>query len=178
MLEDSVQDSMLRDRRVQVVGGAILLVVVTAVATVLIARALSSTVSLGDRLVLSGGPRDSVPVDLPLTAAEAVAAGWEDPIICLPRKGRYFRKEIDGQLTSQLLMYNNEDQLLGIYMISKNEMPPPWERVCAVRGVPELEYEHWAMEVLFRSPKLACGARKLGVRMDYTYLVGKPFGSC
>ena len=161
-----LEDSMLRDRRVQIVGGAILLAVVTAVATVLIARALSSTVSVGDRLVLSGGPRDSVSLDLPLTAAEAVAAGWEDPVICFPRKGRYFRKEIDGQLTSYLLMYNDEGQLRGMYNFSNDEMPPPWQRVCGLRGVPELEYEHWALEVSFRAPQLACGVRKLGVRID------------
>ena len=164
MLEDSLQDSMLRDRRVQIVGGAILLVVVTAVATVVILRALSSTVSLGDRVVLSGGPRDSVSVDLPLTDAEAVAAGWEDPVLCFARKGRYFRKETDGQLASYMLMYNDAGQLRGMYTFSNNEMPsPPWELVTGLRGVPELEYEHWALEVTFRSPQLACGARKLGV---------------
>ena len=166
MLEDSLDDSMLRDRRVQIVGGAVLLVVVTAAATVLIARALSSTVSVGDRLILSGGPRDSVSVDLPLTAAEAVAAGWADPIICFPRKGRYFRKEIDGQLTSYLLMYNQEGQLRGMYNFSNDEMPPPWERVCGLRGVPELDDVHWALEVTFRSSQLVCGARPIGVRID------------
>ena len=165
MLEDSVQDSMLRDRRVQIVVGAILLVVVTAVATALIAGALSSTVSVGDRLVLSGGPRDSVPVDVPLTATEAVAAGWEDPIICFPRKGRYFQKEVDGQLTSYLLMYNDAGQLRAMYNFSDIEMPPPWERVGLLRGVPDLEYEHWALEVTFRAPQLACGARRPGVRI-------------
>ena len=170
-----LEDSMLRDGRVQIVGGAILLVVVTAVATVLIPGALSSTVSVGDRVVLSGGPRDSVSVDLPLTAAEAVAAGWEDPVLCFPRKGRYFRKEIDGQLTSYLLMYNHEGQLLGIHNFSKNEMPsPPWERVCGLHGVPELEYEHWALEVTFRSPQLACGARKLGLGNPYIHQAGGP----
>ena len=164
MLEDSLQDSMLRDRRVQIVGGAMLLVVVTAVATVLIARALSSTGSVGDRVVLSGGPRDSVSLDLPLTAAEAVAAGWEDPVLCFARKGRYFRKEIDGQLASYMLMYNDDGQLRGMYNFSSNEMPPPWELVTGLRGVPELD-EHWALEVTFRSPQLACGARKPGVRI-------------
>ena len=170
---------MLRDRRVQIVGGAILLVVVTAVATVLIAGALSSTVSVGDRLILSGGPLDSVSLDLPLTAAEAVAAGWEDPIICFPRKGRYFRKEVDGQLTSYLLMYNDEGQLRGMYNFSNDEMPPPWERACGLRGVPELEYEHWALEVTFRSPQLACGVRTLGVRIDNpTHSARGPALSC
>ena len=70
-----LEDSMLRNGRVQVIGGSILLVVVTAVATLLIPGALSSTVSAGDRVVLSGGLRDSVSVELPLTAVEAAAAG-------------------------------------------------------------------------------------------------------
>ena len=29
---------------------------------------------------------------LPLTTAEAVASGWEDPILCSPGRGRYFWK--------------------------------------------------------------------------------------
>ena len=82
----------------------------------------------------------------------------------LSQKGRYFRKEIDGQLASYMLMYNHEGQLRGMYTFSKNEMPsPPWELVGGLRGVPELD-EHWALEVTFRSPRLACGPRKLASR--------------
>ena len=162
-----LQDGILRNRRLWIIGGAVLVVVATAIVTALIAKASLSTVSMGDRVVLSGGTRESVSVDLPLTTVEAVAAGWEDPLICLPQKGRYFeKKDTTGRLTPYILMYNDEDELLGMYMFGETEMPsPPWVHVQRLKGVYDLEYEHWSLEIMFKSPTLACGARRPGLRI-------------
>ena len=156
------QDSVLRDRKFRFIGGAVLVVVVTAVVTALIATAALSTVSVGDRVVLSGVTHGSVSIDLPLTVAEAVATGWEDPIVCLPQKGRYFeKKDTTGRLTPYMLMFNDEDELMGMYMFSETEMPsPPWVHVQRLQGVYDLEYEHWSLEIMFKSPSLACGSRR------------------
>ena len=154
------QDSILLDRRVQIFGATVVLVVVTAVVTVLIARSVLSTATAGDRVVLSGGTRDSVSVDLPLTAAEAVATGWEYSAICVPQKGRYFQmKDTTGWLTPYLPMYNDGGELMGVYMFSETEMPsPPWVHLQLLQGVPDLEHEHWGLEIMFKSPTLACGS--------------------
>ena len=70
---------------------------------------------------------DGVAKGIPLTASEAVSQGWEDPIRCFKRKGRYFQKEtVDGPI-NYLLQYNEDDVLLAIYFYSLVEMPsPPW----------------------------------------------------
>ena len=91
---------------------------------------------------------------LPLTAAEAVTAGWEDPGLCSSGRGRYFQKE--G--APYHLLYNHRDDLIGIYHFSENEMPPPWEKLDELKGggrITILE-EHWGIFVYFQDPTRAC----------------------
>ena len=74
----------------------------------------SSSGSVGDRVFLTSGGtvqesgsgskkhgilKSQIPVEknLPLTAAEAVAAGWTDPIYCATGKGRFFQKAPAGE---------------------------------------------------------------------------------
>ena len=95
--------------------------------------------------------------DLPLTAAEAVAAGWEDPILCSVGRGRYFKKAGDVE-APYLLMYDAADRLTGMYMVSQTEMPLPWELTEEISGGAGavLDYEHWGLFVYFRDPLKAC----------------------
>ena len=106
--------------------------------------------------------------ELPLTAAEAVAAGWKDPVLCTPGRGKYFQKA-SGEGLPYLLTYNNEDHLIGIYHISTTEMPPPWERTEQLMGsgVPVIDYEHWGLFVFFRDPTRACDTTQSGARELY-----------
>ena len=94
---------------------------------------------------------------LPLTTAEAVAAGWQDPIICSVGRGRYFKKAGDAK-APYLLMYDAADRLTGMYMVSQTEMPPPWELTEEISGGAGavLDYEHWGLFVYFRDPLKAC----------------------
>ena len=107
--------------------------------------------------------RTIVEEELPLTAAEAVAAGWQDPILCSVGRGRYFKKTGGGEVP-YLLMYDSEDQLTGMYLVSETEMPLPWERTEDISGGagPVLDYEHWGLFVYFREPLNACTAREGG----------------
>ena len=52
---------------------------------------------------------------LPVTLAEAVAAGWKDPVLCTPGRGRFFRKETEGEAVPYFLMYDRRDALIGVY---------------------------------------------------------------
>ena len=72
--------------------------------------------------ILPNNPRASrqiVDEELPLTAAEAVAAGWKDPILCSTGRGRYFQKT-GGEEVPYLLMYDAADQLTGMYMVQRD----------------------------------------------------------
>ena len=71
--------------------------------------------------------RSQIPVEMsrPLTAAEAVAGGWTDPIICSTGRGRYFHKGPAKEGEPFFLKYNGNDQLIGMYQLSNSEMPVP-----------------------------------------------------
>lgn len=90
---------------------------------------------------------------MPLTSVEAIAAGWEDPILCSAGRGRYFQKGDVGYGEPYFLMYNYLDQLIGIYYFSEGEMPHPWEYQEFLKGAGGLviiDFEHWGL-VKFQS---------------------------
>ena len=95
--------------------------------------------------------------ELPLTGAQAIAAGWKDPFLCSQGRGKYFEKAV-GQGLPYILLYDSEDELIGIYLISEKSMPPPWEPTKEISGGagPVIDYEHWGLFVYFRDPTRAC----------------------
>ena len=135
----------------------------------------SAIFSVGDRVLLTvpgqtgggGGfltgsgvsieiPRE----ELPLRAADAVAAGWKDPVLCAVGRGRYFKKETGGEQVPYLLMYDNLDSLIGIYQISETDMPEPWMHVEKLEGggLNIVNFEHWGLFIYMRDPTRACRA--------------------
>jgi hypothetical protein len=98
-------------------------------------------------------------IDLPLTTADAVAAGWKDPVFCSPGRGRYFTKGPAGDADPYVLMYNDVDELIGLYLYIKSEMPPPWDQLDELLGgggSPIVDFEHWGLFVYFQDSVLAC----------------------
>ena len=116
----------------------------------------ATTLGGGESLFL--GPLEEVGEELPLTAAEAVSAGWKDPLVCGVGRGRYFHREEEGAGDPFFLMYNADDELIGVYLYIKEEMPPPWQHVEGLvsGGLPVLDSEHWGMFVYFQEPTRAC----------------------
>ena len=103
--------------------------------------------------------RDPTDIEMPFTAAEAVAAGWEDPILCSPGRGRYFTKGPAGEADPYVLMYNDVDELIGIYLYSMVEQPPPWKKTESIRGdgkLPVIDFEHWGLFLFFLDTLKAC----------------------
>ena len=105
----------------------------------------------GDRIVVTTGAKGAA-ADLPITAAAAVEAGWKDLVRCFRGKGRYFEHiDAEGNLNPFVLAYNNEDELIGVYLTSKIEMPAPWEyKPNGLLGVTNYEFEHWSLPVYLR----------------------------
>ena len=167
---------LLRNPR-NVLGAGVILVIFGVVlgtgATLFIASGGSEIAGVGPVILDSGGTnlqtgpyhsgsavggRKDVSEALPLTAAEAVTAGWDDPIMCDPGRGRYFRKGPEGEGEPYFLMYDVEDKLIGIYLHSEAEMPLPWRRweeLLAAGGQTFLG-DHWGLLVYFRDPTRSC----------------------
>ncbi len=107
--------------------------------------------SVGDRLIVTYGSFDS----LPLTAEDALAAGWIDTGECVPDMGRHFLQMMGEQPGPVVLLYNAAGDLIGVELESLGEQPsPPWEHLD--QGHPGMEFEHWTIHFWFDDPMQAC----------------------
>jgi hypothetical protein len=154
---------MLQDRRVQYALGAIAMAVLGAVVALILSPGESES-ALGDRVVVTTGAGSTVSSDLPLTASDARTAGWRDLVTCYKGKGRYFEHtDAQGNPDPFVLMFNADNELIGVYLTSKVEMPGPWEHVpTGLEGVASYQFEHWSLPVYFKDPTLACGETAAG----------------
>ena len=166
--------SVFRVRWVQVGAGATLGAVLAAAITLFATSSASSGLSAGDHVSLTSGGAvrasteepgfgylsEVISEELPLTAAEAVAAGWTDPVLCDPGRGRYFRKGTMDDAPPYFLMYDSKDQLTGVYLFvsSEGEMPAPWAKWDELNAgdLPIIDYAHWSLLVYFRDATRAC----------------------
>ena len=112
-------------------------------------------------------------INLPQTATEAIAAGWKDPVLCSVGRGRYFQKGPEGEGDPYFLMFNHQDEFIGVYLYSDSEMPAPWQRLDQLLGgggLPLIDHEHWGLFVYLKGPLRACSADKgkaTGARGDH-----------
>lgn len=96
---------------------------------------------------------------LPMTAAEAVADGWKDPILCRVGRGRYFQKGDLDEGEQYFLMYNSKDNLIGVYHFSEFEMPSPWGQMDTLEGgggLTIIDFPHWGLFIYFQDSLRAC----------------------
>ena len=96
--------------------------------------------------------------EVPLNAPAAVAAGWQASPACEEGRGRIFGKP-GQQDVPYLLIYDADDQLLGLYMYSLSPISEaPWEHMeeLLVGDRPMIPSEHWAMTLYIRDAAAAC----------------------
>ena len=166
---------LVQNRWVQlvVVGAAMAVLGAVAGVVALSGPEDAQTVSVGDRVMFTSGGTVQVSGDggdigtlaaaadekLPLTSAQAVAAGWKDPVLCSVGRGRYFQKGPGGEGVPYFPMFNRDDALIGIYHFSETEMPPPWTQMDELYGGGGLKLldAHWGTFVYFQDPTRACG---------------------
>ncbi len=114
-----------------------------------------SYISVGDRLILTGNPQNTG-VNIPISTAGASAAGWVDPMLCAPGRGRYFTKDDSANL---VVLYNNAENVVGFYLRSDGEMPDPWKKTDALKGgggIEVINQEHWGLYAFFNDSLRAC----------------------
>ena len=163
----------LRRHWIQLILGIALALAVGVGISPLLLPSPPELITIGDRAIVTSGDAtetikdgrrlgafdDVFEEDLPLTAAAAVAAGWKDPVLCAPGRGRYFSPQQGGAANPYLLMYENAHDLIGVYLYSGTEMPAPWYRLDELRAggqTPIVDYEHWGLFVYFQDPTRAC----------------------
>ena len=154
----------LRNRWVQTGTLTVVAAVVGVVVSILVFSASSEeTLSSGQLIFASGGASGAgigAPnIHLPVTAAEAVASGWKDPILCAAGRGRYFQQDQPDEGVPYILMYNQGNRLIGFYLYSKAEMPQPWERTDRLQGsggTALLDFKHWGLFVYTEDSTRAC----------------------
>ena len=115
----------------------------------------SSVISVGDRIILAGNLQTDK-LSIPLSTANATASGWIDPILCAAGRGRYFTKP---DSTNLIILYNNQENVMGLYISSDVEMPEPWKKIDALKGGGGLELidkEHWGLYAFFNDSLKAC----------------------
>ena len=118
------------------------------------------TLATGGSLLQTGGDKfaeyglgEQTELGLPGTATAAVETGWKDPALCEVGRGRYFQKDSIDEVEPYILMFNNSDNLIGIYLFSEIEKPLPWRHTKEITAV---DFEHWGLFVYFQDPAKAC----------------------
>ncbi len=133
--------------------GLVLIVAAACTASFPAPASAPAAPSIGDRLVVTYGAFDN----MPLTADDATQAGWIDTGECVPQMGRHFIRMAGEQPSPLILLYNAKGALIGAELESLSEQPaPPWEHL--EEGHPGMEFEHWTFHMYFDDPAKACEA--------------------
>ena len=145
----------LRERFVQIGILGIVLGIVIGILIPMFIGGDGSSSSIGDRLLLTGNPQ-TAGLNIPISTAGASADGWVDPMLCAPGRGRYFTKDDSANL---VVLYNNAENVTGVYLRSDGEMPEPWKKTDALKGgggIEIINQEHWGLYAFFNDPIKAC----------------------
>ena len=161
---------LLRNRWFQTAAFPLVGVVVGAVVSFLVfSNGDTEDTLLGNQLIFATGGSSAAStagsgnVHLPVSAAAAVAAGWNDPVLCTAGRGRFFTQDRPGEDEPYILMFDKGDQIVGVYLYSKAEMPQPFERADELSGGTKLiDFEHWGLFVYTDDPTRACTKREEG----------------
>ena len=104
--------------------------------------------------IQQGSGKQTLEEPLPTILLQAKNNGWTEQSSCVQNTGRFFTK---GNLPYSLL-YNIQDELIGVYLISKSEKPLPWKKLESLSAGSKtiIDYEHWSLVVHLKNPANAC----------------------
>ena len=101
---------------------------------------------------VAGGPQD-----LPLTVEKAVSEGWSGSNLCIPSRGRFYRRLSGDESDPLMLLFNPANELVGINLHSATEQPAPWgHSEGGVQGVPGRKTSYWDLSIHFIDNHKAC----------------------
>ena len=94
--------------------------------------------------------------DLPLSTGLAVKEGWVKVSSCIPDEGIYYRKTQEETIT---LIFDVDENLIGIYQNSDVPMPTPWMKTSGPLksdGTYIFNKEHYGVYLFILDPSNAC----------------------
>ena len=145
--------------------GSLIMLVIGFVVSAATMGGLGLSSSTSDRIAFFYS--DASSESLPLTVEEAVVDGWKGTIRCILGKGRFYQKAGEGGPYPVLLMFNRDDQLIGIRLYSRSQQPsPPWQHEpdgLEVSEVENMKFEQWDTGIYLINPVKACGVLTRGV---------------
>ena len=101
---------------------------------------------------VAGGPQD-----LPMSVDEAVAAGWNGSTLCIPARGRFYRRLSSDESDPLMLLFDPRGSLIGLNLHSATEQPPPWGRSeSGIPGIPGRQSAYWDLSIYFLDQVKAC----------------------
>ena len=158
---------MERKQLIVLAAGGIASLVVGAVVTIVATGGFTSGPPVADRIAFYYS--DATVSEPPLSALNAAAAGWPDTERCLVGRGRLFTSDSGGELQPIMLIYDIDDNLVGLNLRSAPDQPsPPWQyQTQPLTGVQGREEDRWALGVYLISPSLACGVLTPGARLGF-----------
>ncbi len=109
--------------------------------------------------------------DLPIFADLAIKEGWVKASSCIPGEGIYYSKSQEETIT---LIFDADDNLIGVYQNSDVPMPTPWMKTDGPSksdGSYILDKEHYGVYLFILDPSNACD---LGT--SYDSILGAPSG--
>jgi len=145
--------------------GSLAMLVIGLVVSAAITGGLGLSSSTSDRIAFFYS--DASSESMPLTVEDAAVAGWEGTVRCILGKVRYYQKTVDSGPYPVLLMFNRDDQVIGVRFYSRNQQPsPPWQHEpdgLEVTEVENMKFEQWITGIYFINPAKACGILTRGV---------------
>jgi len=159
------EDNMQRIRemgpkKLSILGlSSLIMLVIGFVASTVVTGGVGLSSSTSDLIAFSYS--DASSESIPLTVDEAVVEGWEGSIRCRIGKGRFYQKAGDSGPYPVILMYNRDDQIIGIRLFSRNQQPsPPWQHEpdgFENSEVANMKFEQWITGIYLINPAKACG---------------------
>ena len=140
-------------------AGAVAMVVLGAIVGMALTGGFGEQGAVTDRIALHY--TDVTSDQMPLTSVEAEAAGWNGSIRCILGKGRFYQKVSEDGPYPLVLMYNREDQLIGMRVISTTQQPASlWQHEpegIQSTEITNMEFEQWITGVYLIEPSKSCG---------------------
>ena len=143
-------------------AGAVAMVVlglIVGTAVTAMTGGFKSQSAVTDRIALHYS--DVTSDQMPQTSVEAEATGWDGSIRCVRKKGRFYQKDGEDGPYPLILMYNREDQLIGMRIISTTQQPTSlWQHEpegIQSSEVTNMEFEQWITGIYLIEPSKSCG---------------------
>ena len=159
---------LVRNRWLLLVAGYLLVAIVATVTSIAASGGFGEAVIVSDRVSTTSGTNPGALESFPTTAQLAQSKGWNLATWCILGQGRFFRRGEGDVADPLMLVYSDDDRLVGINLHSATEQPsPPWEYFPdgMKTGFKGREGALWAMSIYVSTPLKACDLEYRGGEM-------------